>query len=359
MEVVKLSKTNIDLVIKKTIETLKNGGLFIYPTETCYGIGADATNQKAIDKLLKYKKKRNDKPISVVVSDVKMASKYVHINKMAKNIYANFLPGPVTVVSRGRGKFARNVESSTGTQGIRVPKYELVLDIVKEYKKPFTATSANASYKKTPYTVKDIFDNISERQKKLIDLVIDAGKLPKNPPSTVVDTTLENIEILREGSISFSNKKVFISKSEDDTEVFAKNMYQKLLPYLGKKCVVILLQGDLGAGKTFFTRHFGKLLKVKSHISSPTFIINREHEGYVKTKKVKMHHIDTYRLYSEQEFDDLGAKSIFKSPNIVIVEWANKFLKHINKYMGKCVVLSINIIQKGLNERKFEYEIQK
>jgi L-threonylcarbamoyladenylate synthase len=116
METIKLTAHNQDELIKKAMTVLKNGGLIIYPTETCYGIGADAANQKAVNTLLAYKTKRQDKPMSVAVTSKHMAKKFVHINKVAENIYDNFLPGPITVVSKGKGKFARGVESSRNTQ---------------------------------------------------------------------------------------------------------------------------------------------------------------------------------------------------------------------------------------------------
>ncbi|MEK7113386.1 MAG: tRNA (adenosine(37)-N6)-threonylcarbamoyltransferase complex ATPase subunit type 1 TsaE, partial [Patescibacteria group bacterium] len=308
---------------------------------------------------LLYKTKRNDKAISVAVSDIKMAQKYVHVNEMAKNIYQNFLPGPVTVVSRGKHTLAKGIESSMGTQGIRIPDYPLILDIVKKLGKPITATSANASYKKAPYTIKDIFDNISPKQKKMVDLILDAGRLPKRKPSTVVDTTLENIHIVREGSISFDekDKKVLVSNSEKETERYAHKMHGELKPHIGKKNIVVLLQGELGAGKTFFTRHFAKKIGVKGVVNSPTFLLCKEYDGKVGDKKIKLHHMDTYRMYDARELEDLKPEEIFTSPNIVVIEWANKFLTQIEKYLKNAVVLKINIETMSENSRKFEYEI--
>lgn len=134
--------------VKSAVEVLASGGLVIYPTETIYGIGADALNPGAIVKLAKYKQRPLGKPYSIAVSDIKMAEKYVTLNESARNIYKEFLPGPVTVVSTGKHVVAQGVESETGTLGIRIPDYKLVIDIVKSFGKPITSTSANASYKK-------------------------------------------------------------------------------------------------------------------------------------------------------------------------------------------------------------------
>ena len=169
MEIIKLSDTtNQEEVIGRCIDTLNSGGLVVYPTETCYGMAADPTNQEAVEKLLDYKKKREGKAISVAVSDKKMAKKYVEMNEIAENIYDNYLPGPITVVSKSKGKVVKKVEADDETLGIRVPKYPFILKLIKKFGKPITATSANASYKKTPYTVKNILDNTSKKQQELI-----------------------------------------------------------------------------------------------------------------------------------------------------------------------------------------------
>ncbi len=359
MEWIKLTEKNHKEAIKKAIAVLRDGGLVVYPTETCYGIGADATNQKAVNKLLAYKTMRGDKPISVAVTGKIMAEKYVHINKTAENIYDNFLPGPITVVSKGKGKLAKGVESPTGTQGIRVPDYSFVFELLKKYKRPITATSANASYKKTPYAIDDILKNISERQKKLIGLIIDAGKLPKRKPSTVIDTTLEGIHIVREGSIKISSPDIFQSSSLEDTERFVHEIYGKLGKNLGKKNIVFLLQGELGAGKTHFAKYLAKKLGVKEVVTSPTFTLCNEYAGKAGGKKVKFHHIDTYRMYNPEEIDALKPEEIFRTPNVVAIEWANKVYGHIGKHLGNAVVVEILISAPGETERVFEYKIKR
>lgn len=359
MERIKLTKLNQKQVIKKASAVLKAGGLVIYPTETCYGIGADATNQAAIDKLLKYKTKRNDKPISVAVAGKKAAAKYVHVNKVAENIYDNFLPGPITVVSKGKGKLAAGVESSRGTQGIRVPNHPFVLDLLAKYKKPITATSANASYKKTPYTIADILRNISAKQKNLVGLIIDGGRLPKRKPSTVVDTTLESIHIVREGSITLHNPLVFESNSLEDTERFVGQLHARLAKSWGKKEIVFLLQGDLGAGKTHFTKFLAKKLGVEKIVTSPTFALCNEYSGRVGRKKIMLYHIDTYRMYEPAEIDDLNPGEIFRAPNVVVIEWANKIHAYIQKYLAGAIVVEILIDAPREMERIFEYNIKR
>ncbi|MDQ3238988.1 MAG: Sua5/YciO/YrdC/YwlC family protein, partial [bacterium] len=92
MQIIKLAEVDPKDAILSAIKVLENGGLVVFPSETMYGIGADATSQKAIDKLLSYKARREGKPLSIAVSSVDMAAKYVLLNNVSKNLYKNFLP---------------------------------------------------------------------------------------------------------------------------------------------------------------------------------------------------------------------------------------------------------------------------
>lgn len=355
MEIFQLNEQTYDEALQKAVAVLRAGGLIIYPTETCYGIGADATNQEAIDKLHAYKTKRADKPISIAVTDTQMAEQYVDVNDAARNMYEHHLPGPITVVSKGLGRVARGVESNMGTQGIRIPDYPFVLDMVRELGRPITATSANASYKKTPYCVEDVLENTSSKQQELVDLFIDAGTLPPKKPSTVVDTTLDNIFIMRGGGIEIEGDRAFLSYSLDDTEKFAGQIASELREVLGSRAVVLLLQGDLGAGKTHFTQFFAKELGVTDVVNSPTFNIYKE---YSLPTDGQLVHMDTYRLFQAEDIDELRPEDIFASPNVVVIEWANKVADHIQPWLKDAAVVKMNFTVVNDTTRRIEYSIE-
>lgn len=358
MKRIQLTKNNHQEVITTAIEVLKAGGLIIYPTETCYGIGADATNQEAVDTLMAYKTKRKDKPLSVAVTGEEMAAEYVEINAAARNMYDNFLPGPITVVSRGKGKLARGVESSMGTQGIRVPSYPFVLELLAQYGKPITATSANASYKKTPYTIEDILENTTAKQQSLVTLAIDAGTLPPRKPSTVVDTTLDNIYIVREGDLDLPGARVFDSHSVEDSQLFIARLFkEELAGIVGKRNIVFLLQGDLGAGKTHLSKFIAQELSVEDVVISPTFAICNEYQGRSNGTPLTFYHMDTYRMYEANEIEELRPEHIFASPNVVSIEWANKFAHDLQRYIVDSVVVTISITVRGEHERRFQHTI--
>lgn len=306
-------------LIDKVIDVLKSGGLIIFPTETSYGVGVDATNPEAVSKLLLYKKRPEGKAISIAVANQQIAKQYVEINANAQNFYNNFLPGPVTIISKSHHKVDSRLESETGTLGIRIPNYRLMLNILEKFNKPITATSANISGGKTPYTTEDILENIPERNKNLIDLIIDAGELPKNPPSTVIDTTSNNLTIIRSGrvdplkttlleNVSTQNEEETISIGKDLINKF----YNKELPLL------ILLSGELGAGKTHLTKGIGQELNINYVIKSPTYNYVNE---YKINDSTKLFHMDAWKIQSKEDLNSLGFYDWFKKGNVIVIEW--------------------------------------
>ena len=336
----------------KAVSVLKRGGLIIYPTETLYGIGADATNALAVKKLSQYKERPFNKPYSIAVSDRKMAEEYAKLNQTAENLYKEFLPGPLTVISKGKHKVAPGIESEDGTLGIRIPDYKFVTDIIKSFCKPITSTSANASYKKRPYKISDIFENISAKQKALIDLVIDAGELPHNEPSTVIDTTLDDPVTLRQGEIKFSEENQVLSRSEDATQNLAKEIWQKYEMHKGKRSIVFALQGEMGAGKTQFTKGLAKAMGITELVTSPTFAIENEYE----TGKNKLYHFDAWRLENSAELTALGFKELIEQRSVLSVEWAEKVADLIRRYDDEAIVVWVKIDFRNVdNERKITW----
>jgi L-threonylcarbamoyladenylate synthase len=317
MKILKLNKKNKNDILDEVVSVFSRGGLVVYPTETCYGAGVNAIDEEAIKKLLKYKKRPSGKAISIAVNDQKMAEKYVKLNVTAKNVYEKFLPGPVTVVSESKNKVANGIESEFKTLGVRIPAYPFILDVIEKLKCPITATSANSSGKKTPYTVKDVLDNLSENQKKLIDLIIDAGKLPENPPSTVVDTTRESMQVLRKGELNISQSAEIVH-SEDEMRFHGEQLIARHISEIKQEGLLVLLNAELGAGKTQFVKGMAKKLGIEEIVKSPTYSIIEEYE----IKEGTLIHIDTWRLTNIAELKQLSLEKYFKSGNIIALEWS-------------------------------------
>src|SRR3989344_221344 len=319
-----------DADVREIAKIVREGGLVIYPTETVYGAGVDATNAEAVKRLSKYKTRPLGKPYSIAVTNREMAEKYAQLNPTADNLYKNWLPGPVTIVSRGKHKVAPGVESETGTLGIRIPDYPMVTDIVRALGRPITATSANASYQKRPYKLSDIWDNISNKQKDLIDLAIDAGELPHNEPSTVIDTTLDDVVVLRLGEIKLKDRNEVVSRSEEDTQNIGKELWQSYESHAGQRAIVFALEGELGSGKTVFTKGLARAMGIKEDVVSPTFNLELDYEG-------RLIHIDAWRMQTAGELDGLGFGEMIHDKSVLAVEWADRVAEKIRKYNEEAV----------------------
>lgn len=326
------------------------------PTETVYGAMVDATNLTAVKKLAEYKARPLGKPYSVAVATRRMASEYVNINETAENLYDKFTPGPITIISAGKHKVAAGVESESGTLGIRIPDYPLLLNVIKKFGRPITATSANASYKKRPYKISDILDNLSDKQKRLIDLIVDVGELPKCEPSTVIDTTLDDIITLRQGSVVLSAQDSVLSRSPENTQNTAKELWQKYEQYAGQRAIVFALQGEMGVGKTIFTKGLARTLGVQEIITSPTYGLAESYQ--LSVGNWQLEHIDTWRMQDPKEIEELGLKNMINDKSVIAIEWADRVADVIRKYNQEAVVIWVKIdyLQKE-NERQISWTV--
>ena len=360
MEIIKIK--NKKIAIEKALAVLKKGGLLIYPTETCYGLGADTTNSRAVKKLLEFKGSRGGKAVSVAVTDKKMAEKYVTINEIANNLYQNFLPGPLTVVSKSRGRIVKKLEAGKGTLGIRMPDYPLALEMIQRFNRPITSTSANTSGKKTPYCLKDVLKYTTKKHLALVNLFLDAGRLSYNPPSTVVDTTLNEPRVLRRGEIKIkaSSKNTLISGSEEETREIARQIFRKHERVLKSKCLVFALQGELGSGKTQFAKGLAQALGITGNVVSPTFTIICEYPFKSgRSDLSRFFHIDTWRLEKGEELLDLGLESMLKPGNVVAIEWLQKVRPILEKIVEKkkARVVWVEIETVSFTKRKIMFKL--
>jgi len=190
-------------VAEKAADVLRSGGVILYPTDTLYGLGADALSDEAVAKLYAIKGRDEKKPVHAIVADMEMVGRYAEINEPARRLAEKFLPGPLTLILKKCAGIDTGIAKGMDTFGIRIPASELCLEIARTFGKPYTTTSANLAGQKTGCSVESILAQLGERA-SLIDLVIDAGELPERMPSTVVDVSSEEMKILRKGVISSS-----------------------------------------------------------------------------------------------------------------------------------------------------------
>lgn len=350
MKIIKLNlalaeKAKITQAINEAIAVINGGGLLIYPTETTYGIGADPHNQQAVDKVLQYKSRREGKPLSLTVANRAMAERYVLINDQAQNFYQRFLPGPYTVISELKTNchIDRRVTSEFGTLGIRIPDYPFTLELVKQLGRAITATSANASDKKRPYAINDILENISDKQKKLIDLIIDVGQLAKNEPSVVIDTTLSTPLTIRGQLDKQADFIEFNSQSADETQELAMRLMLKNWHKLKKQGLLFVMNGELGMGKTIFAKGIAKFLCIKEEITSPTYSYLNEYAFQKENTKGIFYHLDAWKIDQQEEFALLKIDHLLKANNVILIEWWDKVADFVVEEIKKqAIVLELS-----------------
>jgi len=181
--------------IKETVVILKEGGICVYPTETCYGLGCDATNENAIKKLREIKRMGNEKKISIIVSSLDMIKKYGRVTKRVEKIVNLFMPAPLTLIIKKK-KIIPDILNKDEI-AFRIPNNLVALRLVKEFGKPITTTSANVTTNPSIYTI----DKIRKVFEGKVDIILDGGDLPLELPSTIVDMTSKKAKIIREGSM--------------------------------------------------------------------------------------------------------------------------------------------------------------
>ena len=178
--------------INSAIKTLDKGNILIYPTDTLYGLGADATNTSAIEKINKLKKRKT--PLSIMVASLNEIEKYAVINSDTKKELKKIFPGPFTALLQSKKtKLSYLVQNQSDKIGIRIPNHPFCLDLLNEYKKPIITTSVNTHGEKP-------LNNIDEIEKKFskINIYYQNNNLDSKG-STIVDFTKKPPILIRRG----------------------------------------------------------------------------------------------------------------------------------------------------------------
>lgn len=184
--------------IDEAADILKGGGIIAYPTETVYGLGADALSEGGIRRLFEIKSRASDKPMSVLVRDAVMLDRVVsRIPPMARPIMERYWPGPVTIVFPASSDIPPLVTGQTATIGARISPHPFVKQLFDSFDSPLTATSANISGGESLMEPEDILRTFGGR----IDLVIGMSEFMDGVVSTVVDVTGEKPRIIRQGKV--------------------------------------------------------------------------------------------------------------------------------------------------------------
>lgn len=186
--------------IERAIEILKRGGLVAFPTETVYGLGADARSGEAVRRIFLAKGRPSTNPVIAHVSGVAMAKLYAsEWPDTARRLAQRFWPGPLTLVLPRFKTLAPEVSAGLNTVGLRMPKHPLALQLIRAFDAPIAAPSANRSTHVSPTTAQHVRDELGGA----VDMVLDGGPCNVGIESTVLDLThAPRPAILRPGAVS-------------------------------------------------------------------------------------------------------------------------------------------------------------
>ena len=187
-----------EVVLKEAAEVLLAGGLVAFPTETFYGLGANALDPQAVRRVYAVKGRPESKPLLVLVDSVRMLRSLVEgVPAAARTLMTRYWPGPLTLVFRARGNLAEELTAGTGTVGVRMPGHPVAFGLVRTAGFPVTAPSANLSGEAPPSTAVDV-QRIFEGK---IELILDGGPTEGGLPSTIVDVTVTPPRVVRRGAL--------------------------------------------------------------------------------------------------------------------------------------------------------------
>ncbi|MBU0646542.1 threonylcarbamoyl-AMP synthase [Patescibacteria group bacterium] len=191
--------------IQKAIDTLKAGGVVVFPTETSYGLGADATNRQAVRRVMAIKGRSESKPPPVMVADLKMAWEHGIFCQRLRALAKQFWPGPLNIIVPKKKNSL--ILIGQGEVALRVSGSAVARELVRKLGRPIVATSANLAGAPACYSMAAWRKQTAGRALQP-DYILDVGALPRNPASTIIKKQNGKIIVVRQGAIQLPEKYV-------------------------------------------------------------------------------------------------------------------------------------------------------
>lgn len=216
--------------IQEAATLLKRGEVVAFPTETVYGLGADATNEQAVAKIFTAKGRPSDNPLIVhVASKEQLLELVTDVPDYVERLIDTFSPGPITYVLKSKGKVAANVTAGLNTVAVRIPNHDIALSLLTACELPIAAPSANISGRPSPTSATHVLDDLDGK----IAAVLDGGTSQVGVESTVVDCTGAEPVILRRGKITEEDIEKVINVNE--VEIYDRQVEKPKSPGLKYK----------------------------------------------------------------------------------------------------------------------------
>ncbi len=186
------------LSLNSAATVIKDGGLVIFPTETVYGLGGDATNPSAAKKIYEAKGRPSDNPLIIHVDTPEMAEKYAYTNETYYRLAKAFMPGPLTLILKAKDTVPIETRGGLDTVAVRCPENEVARELIRLSEVPIAAPSANLSGSPSPTSIKHVIDDMLGR----VDVIIDGGDCNFGLESTIVKIDGDTPTLLRPGKIT-------------------------------------------------------------------------------------------------------------------------------------------------------------
>lgn len=184
-----------DEALERGKEAIIAGGFIVFPTDTLYGLGANALDEKAVERVSRCKRRPEDKPISVIVSDLVMLKEYCEVSDEVAFILQLLFPGPFTAILKAKKSFPKGI-AMKGKVGVRIPHHIFITTMVRQLGFPITATSANMSGGKSPVRLSDVPKELRDGA----SFSVDGGPTKWAEGSTIIDFTFKKPKIIRKGA---------------------------------------------------------------------------------------------------------------------------------------------------------------
>lgn len=218
--IVKTDSGNINMEgIKQAGEIIRGGGLVAFPTETVYGLGADALNEEAAAKIYAAKGRPSDNPLIVHIADINMLMPLVKdIPLVAKKLMDTFWPGPMTLIFNKSDLVPKSTTGGLDTVAVRFPNHLIAQAVIEAAGVSIAAPSANLSGRPSPTLGEHVSDDMYGR----IDMIIDGGMVGMGLESTIIDVTVTPPMILRPGFITYEMIKKVVGEVDIDKSIFSR-----------------------------------------------------------------------------------------------------------------------------------------
>ena len=218
-EIVKVDAANIDeTVIEKAADIIKNGGLVAFPTETVYGLGANALDADASKKIYEAKGRPSDNPLIAHIASLDTLDEIVEdVSDVAKKLIDKFWPGPMTLIFNKKPNVPDSTTGGLDTLAVRFPSNKIAMELIKSSGVPIAAPSANTSGKPSPTKGEHVIEDLDGK----VDMILDGGEVGLGLESTIIDVTGKPT-ILRPGFITQEMLEEVIEEVELDKTLLAK-----------------------------------------------------------------------------------------------------------------------------------------